>query len=784
MERARSAVTNFFGRVPLTYTRFSLTQQMDTDNSQVEMKLAADEEDCGDHTLGDHVKHRNGNNCKSLCFKILGISLVFLIGFLIGYLSYRGRVASTPAVNGQNGQCLPVVVNTSSLTKESPSEQEEERIPEPQEPSLLHWNDLRDRLSFKIGNVFFEETIRKFYEESHEAGSLNDESRGLYIHEEFSKMSLDKVWEDEHYVTLQDAGSSPNKVTVLKSGNAIETFTPTAYVAYSPAASVTGNLVFCNYGRKEDFKTLQEIKMDLDGSIILVRSGLISFSEKVANAELFKAIGVLIYPDLSDYTYPGVERTIESPFGHAHYGTGDPYTPGFPSFNHTQFPPSKSSGLPKIPVQTLSSDDGKKLLELEGDACPSAWPRCRLGPQLKDANGIKLEVNNAMAEKKIHNVFGVIRGFDEPDRYVVVGAQRDAWGPGVAKSTVGTSILMELARLLSDLVRTDGYKPRRSIVFASWGAGEFGAVGATEWLEGYLTTLHLKAFSYVNLDSAVQGAGSFSVSASPLMYNVIEKTMKEVKDPAKTDYTIYAKLGTQASNWIQNIVVPLTMENAAYPFLAYSGIPSVSFCFQKDNKPYAYLGTKMDTLQNLKQLLNADFDRVCRTAAEFAAQIILRLTHDSTLPLDYSRYSKELLDSVMALNKYARDIKGMGLSLSWVNSARGDFYRAASSLEGELSQSDLDNRPVRRAFNDRVMKVEHSMLSPYVSPKETPFRHVLYGSGGHTFTALMDHLELLKINETLFDKDLFRNQLALLTWTFQGAANAMAGEIWEIDNEF
>lgn len=30
---------------------------------------------------------------------------------------------------------------------------------------------------------------------------------------------------------------------------------------------------------------------------------------------------------------------------------------------------------------------------------------------------------------------------------------------------------------------TEGFEPRRSIVFASWSAGEYGSVGATEWLE-------------------------------------------------------------------------------------------------------------------------------------------------------------------------------------------------------------------------------------------------------------------------------------------------------------
>ncbi len=40
-----------------------------------------------------------------------------------------------------------------------------------------------------------------------------------------------------------------------------------------------------------------------------------------------------------------------------------------------------------------------------------------------------------------------------PDRYVVIGAQRDAWGPGFAASTVGTSVLVELARSISAMVK-------------------------------------------------------------------------------------------------------------------------------------------------------------------------------------------------------------------------------------------------------------------------------------------------------------------------------------------
>ena len=35
---------------------------------------------------------------------------------------------------------------------------------------------------------------------------------------------------------------------------------------------------------------------------------------------------------------------------------------------------------------------------------------------------------------------------------MVIGAQRDAWGPGAAKSAVGTAILLELVRTFSSMV--------------------------------------------------------------------------------------------------------------------------------------------------------------------------------------------------------------------------------------------------------------------------------------------------------------------------------------------
>lgn len=48
---------------------------------------------------------------------------------------------------------------------------------------------------------------------------------------------------------------------------------------------------------------------------------------------------------------------------------------------------------------------------------------------------------------KIKNLF-----LCSSEKYVVIGARRDAWGPGFASSTVGTSVMVELARAVTEMI--------------------------------------------------------------------------------------------------------------------------------------------------------------------------------------------------------------------------------------------------------------------------------------------------------------------------------------------
>lgn len=49
------------------------------------------------------------------------------------------------------------------------------------------------------------------------------------------------------------------------------------------------------------------------------------------------------------------------------------------------------------------------------------------------------------------------------------------------------------------------WRPRRSLVFCSWGAEEYGLIGSYEWAEEHAKVLSQRAVAYINVDTAVQG---------------------------------------------------------------------------------------------------------------------------------------------------------------------------------------------------------------------------------------------------------------------------------------
>lgn len=762
MDQARTTISKIFNGEPHSYTRFNLTQNMEGDNSQVEMKLSSDmDEEVGGNGTTEHLNHnsrskpyvtqRNGRTPRNLCFMAAATFLIFIIGYLLGYLVHRK--------NDLGPVCTDLFIPQSD-----PPVLEKDNTP------VMDWASVKKLYAEKLKRANFDATFNTLASTSHRAGSPGDDNIGEKVLKKFKEYGL-STWTDEHFVKVQDLPGT-NRVSFNGENVDLEGF-----LSYSVTGTVNGTVLYAYYGRESDFSLLRDKNIPMSGRVMLVRAGLISFAEKVANAANMNASAVLIYPDPTDFAPLGPSTEL---FGHVHLGSGDPYTPGFPSFNHTQFPPIESSGLPKILAQTITSALATKILrQLGGQEMPRQWGSMnKLGG---DTDLVTVEVKNVLTERKITNVFGVIKGLVDADRYVVIGAQRDAWGPGFATATVGTSILLEMARSIAEM-KNGEFRPRRSIVFASWSAGEYGSIGATEWLEGYLSSLNMKAFSYVDLDGVVTGQSGFKVSASPLMHTLILSAVKEVNAPMKGTTSLLAQYGR---NNFDSLLEPMKMDSAAYPFLTFSGIPSVSFRFTSDHVSYPYFGTKLDTQEKLKSTTANQIAQFAEAAASFAGHITLRLVHDHLLQLDLQKYTRIIRAQVFTINNKVAEVQRMrpqvlpkALTMQWLMSASGSYSRASANLATDIRNSDLGDVEMCRMINDRIMAVERNLLSPYVSPRENPFRHILMGSGPQSLTALINHLEAIKSDTPEADAELFRNQFALATWTIQGCANSVAGDIW------
>uniref|UniRef100_A0A8C1KCW5 Transferrin receptor 1b n=1 Tax=Cyprinus carpio TaxID=7962 RepID=A0A8C1KCW5_CYPCA len=746
-----------------SYTRFNQSQNPDGESSRVEVKLAADGEEEMDGTELGPVQHdtytRSSRSMPWNRWRILvwvcGVLVIFCVGLLIGY-SVHHKSESAPC---------PTAV---SAIQEVPLNY----------PPSLDWSDLVTLLNDNLSSKAIEEKLGELSQSDRKAGSFLDNKLADNIHDIFTKLNMDP-WVDEHFVKLQFPDrSKPNKVLFGPTNIG----SPNGFLAYSETGCKEGRVVYANYGQLSDLETVKNgtYRLSLNGSVVLMRAGKISMAQKVMNAAKMGAIAALIYPDPADYRNISENTDL---YGHVHLGSGDPYTPGFPSFNHTQFPPAKSSGLPGILAQTITANMAQAIFEkMGGDDAPDRFkgdfPSYKLG---REGDNVTVVVNNNLVDTKIHNVFGVIKGYVDPDRYVVIGAQRDSLSLGYAKSTVGTTLLLELARVFTELKKS-GFRPKRSIVFASWTAGDFGNVGVTEWLEGYWASLDRKAFTYISLDGVVTGAGSFRASASPLLHTLLQKTLGKVKSPGSKLSLLQSYGGV-----LPPLLKTMQMDDGAYPFLAMSGIPSVSFSFV--SPPVKYFGPILDDKAHLDSLTNKKVVELSVLAAQVAGQMALRLVHDHILRLDVTKYSDVITNHVNAIIQHVdalknnNVIKTESLSTKWLNAAKSSYSRAAASLNTDIGNTDLNDMEMCRIINNRIMKVEQNFLSPYVSLRDVPFRHIFLGDGWQTTTDLEKYLGDVHENKTSFDIDQVLNKFALLTWTIQGCANDLAGDIWSLDNE-
>ena len=511
--------------------------------------------------------------------------------------------------------------------------------------------------------------------------------------------------------------------------------------AFSGSGDVTGEVVYANYGRREDYRALDSMDISLSGKIVIARYGGNFRGYKVKFAEERGAAGVVMF---NDPGFAGLDAYPEGPMMNGQTiqrgsvltlpWTGDPLTPFVPALptdgevQVERLDPSEVA-LHTIPVLPIGYEAAIEILSrMTGPAAPPGWDAAldtefRLvgGPGLR----VRVRVNQPRKLTRATNVVGTLRGSEFPDEWFILGAHYDPWGFGAIDPNGGTAMLLTLAEALGELARDEECRPRRSIMIAHWDAEEYGIIGSTEWVEELREELEANAIAYINADGAVSGS-NFGASSSPsLKAQIIEATRA----------VIYPETGERLYDWwmarapageTEPSLGNLGGGSDHVAFYTHAGIPSGAM---SAGNPSGVYHSNYDNF--------AWFERFGDTAfvhgpmvARADGILALRFANADLLPYDPVRYATDTRTHVETLYEVARE-RGHRIDLGALVASTTDLEEAARTLvrardrwtaSGSVDPAAAEdvNRELigleKAWLNDRGLQGRPWSRSIYVSP--------------------------------------------------------------------
>ncbi|XP_063400485.1 glutamate carboxypeptidase 2-like [Mytilus trossulus] len=610
------------------------------------------------------------------------------------------------------------------------------------------------------------------------AGTENNRESGDFVHRQFLQYGLQSEIIEYNVTLSYPDKTADNYVSVIEE-DGTETFRTVAIVegdevqpfnAFSPSGNVMGDLVFVNYARESDFQKLKNLNINVSGTIVIAKYGKGFRGNKVKNAYEAGAIGIILYSDPGDYapigtnaTYPD---TVFLPNDGAQRGNivlnkGDQSTPGYPAneYSYRLREHELNARLPKIPCLPISYSNAYSLLSLmTGDQVPDEWKgdlniTYRIGPGLTNKRKINLRVSNKLAHRRIFNVIGKIKGELEPDRYVMVGNHRDAWVYGSIDPISGTVVMMETARAFGQLLK-DGWRPRRSVLFCSWDAEEFGLVGSFEWVEDNSKWLTSQAVAYINVDSAVSGNDTIHLKTVPLLQKVFEDAANKVPDP-------YGKYNSAYEAWNNHPrfrVYKMGGGSDHVPFLAGLGVPSMypKYSYLKDIWGSTSTPLYHSRYENYHAFKMIDPElKFAKTMTSIISESIRNLADSRIIPFDLDRYAEYISNGVEELLNHYGQVVGPKME-EWIHRSVNAFHESAARLKSIIGaiHNDNDDPLYARQVNDKLLWLERSFLIDEGLPGNSLYKHLLHSPdtanyyGGVSFPGLGGITQCMDIQNT------------------------------------
>ncbi|HUR33618.1 MAG TPA: transferrin receptor-like dimerization domain-containing protein [Vicinamibacterales bacterium] len=557
------------------------------------------------------------------------------------------------------------------------------------------------------------------------------------------------------------------------------------YNAYSVDGDVTGPLVYVNYGRPEDYDELAAAGVSVQGAIVIARYGGSFRGTKPKIAAEHGAIGCLIYSDPRDDGYfvdavfpdgpmrskDGVQRgsALDLPIY-----SGDPLTPGTASVPGARRLDLKDAQtLTKIPTLPISYGDAQPLLAaMRGRVAPASWRGAlpltyRLGP---GPTQVHLKVTFNWDIRPMYDVIARMAGTTFPDEWIVRGNHHDAWVNGASDPVSGMAPELEEARAIGQLVK-QGWRPKRTLVYAAWDGEEPGLLGSTEWVEQHDAELRDKAALYINSDG--NSRGFLQASGSHTLEHLVNEVARSVDDPETK--------GTVWKRWQAERIATTSGERRAEarsrpdlrigalgsgsdytPFLQHHGVAALNLSFGGFDDDGIYHSI-YDDFYHFSKFHDPGF-LYGRALAQFAGTLVVRLADAEVLPFEFTNladttqtYLREVQallrqqqDDVRERNRQVNDgvfaavndpkeprpvpaLEDVAPALNFapLENAAAGLTRAAERYKAAAAKPAGEAALVQ-AVNARLIQAERQFIDEIGLPRRPWYRHLLYAPGFYT----------------------------------------------------
>jgi N-acetylated-alpha-linked acidic dipeptidase len=421
------------------------------------------------------------------------------------------------------------------------------------------------------------------------------------------------------------------------------------------------------------------------------------------------------------------------------------------------------------------------LAAIAGADVPQSWRgglpiAYHIGPGPAKAH---LVVKSNWNIKRLYDVIAKLPGSDAGDQWVLRGNHHDAWVNGASDPLSGMVSVLEEARALGEIYK-QGWRPKRTIIYAAWDGEEPGLIGSTEWLETHLDELQQHAVAYINSDNTTRGF--LRVSGSHTLERFLNGVARDIEDP-ETHLSVWQRArslriadasGADAREELRrraDLRIRALGDGSDYAsFLDHAGIAAVDLRFGGEGGEGQYHST-YDDFYWYTHFSDTKFV-YGRALAQTAGTAIMRLADADLLPFEFTDQADTIKTYVKELEKLLKteqdDAREHNLELEegiftaiadpgkpegpasrrelppFINFAPLEngaeaLSRAAQHYDNAVKRI-LDNAKLGTTFataslhdlNEKLYRTERLFLSEKGLPGRPWFKHQIYAPGAYT----------------------------------------------------